>query len=71
MDTVETQDKQRKNGELADLICHALSIQKTSGCVVAWAYLSKLDVPPATILRVLTNSADARQYSVGSVHGTN
>jgi len=71
MDAVGTRDTKRTDSHLADQIRAALSIQREEGCVVAWIYLSKLDVPDATILRVLADSVDARQFSTKGAHGAN
>ncbi|WP_332855283.1 hypothetical protein [Duganella sp. S19_KUP01_CR8] len=50
----------RENTRLADAIQHAIIIDATAGAAHAWAFLSALDVPDHTILRVLSDRARRR-----------
>lgn len=50
----------RKNTRLANAIQQAIIIDATIGAAHAWAYLSALDVPKATILRVLSSASQRR-----------
>ncbi|GJI98105.1 hypothetical protein GTP81_15100 [Rugamonas sp. FT107W] len=50
----------RENTRLAIAIQHAILIDATVGAAHAWAYLSALDVPQSTILRVLSSTGQRR-----------
>ncbi|MYM90609.1 hypothetical protein GTP91_25980 [Rugamonas sp. FT82W] len=50
----------RENTRLANAIQQAIIIDATVGAAHAWAYLSALDVPQSTILRVLSGTGQRR-----------
>ncbi len=61
--TTATNDR-RKDIGFAALINHGLSIQASSGSVFAWAYLWNAGLCNIIILRVLSDGADSRRYSL-------
>ncbi|HEY0062339.1 MAG TPA: hypothetical protein VGC21_09480 [Telluria sp.] len=48
-----TDDVTRVDTRLALSVSEAIRLQKTSGAVLAWAWLIKADCPTPTIMRVL------------------
>lgn len=50
----------RGNTRLSDAIQHAIIIDATAGAAQAWAFLSALNVPHHTILRVLSDQGQRR-----------
>ncbi len=70
MNTVAANDMNCRDPDFADLRRRAQSLQRDAGAVAAWIYLSRLDVPDATILALLADADDPLQISAGPSYAT-